>query len=431
MSVDLTMTGNTLDTEQWISLYDRWGEQGDDELFHPVQLGEEEGLTHFFISGPGSTRGFYVILGGDDVQIRLPAMASLGDWRRCYGVLRHAVDSGGGSVLTEEGASYSAEDLSIERADADGQPSIAFSLAAFGQQLAKSDETAHLPTPFFKLAVSAQDLALGQDHLMARLAEDFARFAQAFRPSMKLGGGERGEGAAWGLIPSIFPKLDWLMIPSESGDDMLVLPWSELERVLGARFERVGEDAFFVPGEEDMGAEVVARLREAASSPAMSSSTASSMAAEAAQDPADNEQAMRSILILAPLAVTLVVAGSDGKVEKKELETALAFMTNVASSDRPDAVRQIFAGCLAQRGTILEQLSGDTIPTVLGSLPVAMKALLEMEERSALVDALVALMKATAGATGGFLGFGSKVSAEEKKAIAAVESRLRGSASSA
>ena len=81
-----------------------------------------------------------------------------------------------------------------------------------------------------------------------------------------LGGGERGEGAAWALIPSIFPKLDWLMIPGEGGDDMLVLPWSELERVLGNRLEAVDEDAFFVPGQEDMGTGVVARLRGAAAS---------------------------------------------------------------------------------------------------------------------------------------------------------------------
>lgn len=413
MSVDLQLTDNSLSLEQWQELCEAWSRQQEIQLFGEAQFQEGE-KPRLYVSGPGSIRGFYVELNGGDVEIHIPAMASTHDWRRCYSLLQQAVREGGGSVRLEEGQLYGAEDLSPENADSDAEVNLMLPLNMMKSRATSGESEFDFPTPHFNLKVTAADLELDRDELLEALAGQFERYASAFRPSMKFNG-ERGEGAAWALIPSIFPKLDWLLISGDDPDELLELPWSELERVIGHQMESVGSDRYFLPGQEDLGAELIADLRRA-----------STLRKKTRDERPEEERMLHSVLVSAPVAAVLAIAGADGKVDEKEFGAAVEFMTELVQKNGSVAVRQIYAESVSQLKPILDMLTGDALPKVLASVPQAMDRLLDSKDKALFVDSLVRLMQATAAASGGLLSFGENISRKERKRIAAIEAMLLG-----
>lgn len=413
MSVDLRLNDNSLSLEQWQELCEAWSRQPEIQLFGEAEF-QEGDRPRLYVSGPGSIRGFIVELDGGAVDIHIPAMASPHDWRRCYSLLQRAVREGGGSVRLEEGQNYGAEELSPENADRDSEGNIMLPLTMMKSRAAGGESEFELPTPHFNLTITAADVELNRDDLMQSLSNRFERYAGAFRPSMKFSG-ERGEGAAWALIPSIFPKLDWLLIPGNDPDDLLELPWSELERVIGHQMESVGSDRYYLPGQEELGTGLVADLRDA-----------STLSTSNRDERSEEEKMLRSVLVSAPIAAVLAIAGADGKVDEKEFAAAVEFMTELVKKDGSVVVRQIYAESISQLKPILGMLTGDTLAKVLASVPPAMARLLDGKDKALFVDSLVRLMQATAAASGGLLSFGENISRKERKKIAAIEAMLLG-----
>lgn len=412
MSADLSIHDSELTMEQWQDLVSMWADCHKDQLFEKPEFSEGDQPT-LFVSGTGSVRGFFLTL-GDQTEVHIPALASRSDWHRCYSLLRRAIREGGGTLSHDEGQTYSVEDLSEDSANRDAEKYISFDLRVIASRAAEGSADLRLPTPHFDLAIMPADLELESEQLLDTLAARFARFASAFRPTMKFGG-ENGEGAAWALIPSIFPRLDWLLIPADGTDDLLELPWSEMERIIGDHMESIGSKGFFLPGKDELGAEKVSALR------------ASAMPRkEPGQQHSEEEKMLHSVLVSAPLAVLLAVAGSDGKVEEEELNAAVEFMTDLVKKDGSAVVRGLFAACVSQLQSILEMLRPETLPQVLATIPGAMDRMLDDEDKALYIDSLVRLMQATACASGGLFGLGSKISRKEKKMIEAIEALLLG-----
>ncbi|MEM7468370.1 MAG: DUF4299 family protein [Pseudomonadota bacterium] len=132
-------------------------------------------------------------------------------------------------------------------------------------------------------------------------------------------------------------------------------------------------------------------------------------------------------LIAAPAAVFLLVAAADGTIDKKEVN---AFQKNVVKSLASDneSVQELTLAGLAQFQEILGglQQGGPELCVSLLSL-VRSAATDKMDEESATLfcDQLYGMGEAVAKASGGgFLGFGSKISAEEQGALDLIKKAL-------
>lgn len=129
----------------------------------------------------------------------------------------------------------------------------------------------------------------------------------------------------------------------------------------------------------------------------------------------------QKLLADAPFLVFLVVAGADGNIDKKEARAFQQALVEAASSTHP-VVHQMFASGLQDpQGRIQKLISGSLVPSE--SLEAAGELLarkLPQDEANAVKMALVLVGKHVAEASGGFFGFGKKMSKDEKQALAAV-----------
>ncbi len=133
----------------------------------------------------------------------------------------------------------------------------------------------------------------------------------------------------------------------------------------------------------------------------------------------DLDQDSRAFLTKMPIYVFFFIAGADGKVDKKEMNK---FFELIASGDgAPSAVFREGAREIMNNPGILEDVMTNDLP----NLPIHMasaKGVLETAisnpgEKNDYKLSLLFLAKEIAAASGGFLGFGSKISKEEKASI--------------
>jgi len=123
----------------------------------------------------------------------------------------------------------------------------------------------------------------------------------------------------------------------------------------------------------------------------------------------------------APYLVFLVVAAADGKVDEKEVSAFQKALVQAAASEHP-VVHEMFArGLQDPEGRLRKLLSETPAPAdALAAAGALISEKLPRDEANGIKMALFLLGKAVAEASGGFLGFGSRISKQEKKALAAV-----------
>jgi hypothetical protein len=188
----------------------------------------------------------------------------------------------------------------------------------------------------------------------------------------------------------------------------------------------VGEGRIYVPDPADLPQEVHQRLSRVAK-PTNSLENAANTSEDAASNK-DNE--LGGVLISAPFAALLLVAGSDGSIEEKELKAAFNCMVDYVKSEKNDkTVRAIFAGCIEHSSDIMNQVIKNPLgPLVLlAQIREAMEHHLDRPTQARFTKAILDVATAAATATGGLLGmFGSKVSKDEQAALDLLKSLLEG-----
>ena len=127
------------------------------------------------------------------------------------------------------------------------------------------------------------------------------------------------------------------------------------------------------------------------------------------------------VLALAPVAVFLLTASADGKVDRKEVVAFQKQMMKgaVSAGDSEIMQRAIVQAAIGieKRFAYVGQMQGEEVAAlVAGSRQVVEQALGD-REAAAYARALYDIAEAIAKASGGFLGFGSKVGKEEKMVL--------------
>lgn len=127
----------------------------------------------------------------------------------------------------------------------------------------------------------------------------------------------------------------------------------------------------------------------------------------------------------APFLVFLAVATADGKVDKKEgraFHKILAQAGDLSSQ----LLRQVLAQATDHAAQFIEALSSGKITPLeeLESIKKIAGDRLDEEEANLFKKSLLAIGIRVAEASGGLFGFGSKISKQEKAALAALATTL-------
>ena len=123
----------------------------------------------------------------------------------------------------------------------------------------------------------------------------------------------------------------------------------------------------------------------------------------------------------APYLIFFLVAAADGKVDKKEMKEFIKVLSNPELL-KNTLMNKIITDTISRAGEyITEVASGETdFIQELSSLKEIVESNLTESEANDFKLSLFMLGKYIAEASGGFFGFGSKISKEEKAALAAI-----------
>lgn len=124
------------------------------------------------------------------------------------------------------------------------------------------------------------------------------------------------------------------------------------------------------------------------------------------------------LLVRAPLLVFMAVAVADGKLDKKEMAAFEKVVANVMTCATP-LLRQAMAQMLPEMEYHLEQLQQQDSAADLARVAHILDTDFA-DEALAFKHSLVTIGIQIAEASGGFLGFGNKISKEEGEAIAGI-----------
>jgi len=126
-------------------------------------------------------------------------------------------------------------------------------------------------------------------------------------------------------------------------------------------------------------------------------------------------------LLKAPVLVFLLVAAMDGKVDEKEVKSFQKILREAATY-KSELLRSILIETIEKIPAILGQIlsAGADAGRTLTDVKNLVESKLSAEDAKLFKHSLLYVGKQVAESSGGFLGFGSKMSKEEKAALNAV-----------
>lgn len=144
-----------------------------------------------------------------------------------------------------------------------------------------------------------------------------------------------------------------------------------------------------------------------------------------------SDEEKEELLAQAPSMCFLLVAAIDGNISKKELIAFAGMLETYSAHDNP-IVRSVFSQTMNRfQADVQELLALKEGMALMIPLKLAMcRAVLNRsypQHSEGFVNVLLELSKGIAEADGGFLGFGDKISKEERAALGIIESALRAS----
>jgi hypothetical protein len=123
-----------------------------------------------------------------------------------------------------------------------------------------------------------------------------------------------------------------------------------------------------------------------------------------------------------PVLAFLLVAAADGKVDKKEVEGFAKVLGGLAAQQQHEGVSRMMRGATERFLDILPKLmQGQSNPVdIMRAFTMLIDDRFSAEDAQIMKVSLVFLAREVAASSGGFLGFGSKISKDEKKALGAL-----------
>ncbi len=418
MGYNLYLKGSEFNRDAWLDEIETkfvGGEPGAGLAISGIghQLGNlDEGLDReqLWLHPVGGIRGVTVWNEGGETRLSLPTGCSDVDYAFAWELMRMGV--GHGATPGDE------EDRDIDLSDNQiGEITNVqqqFEWSALVNQAGEAEEYALPVGGLIHLKISPADTAGGVEGLREILSGRMARYESAFVASLMSYSADGGSFTAsnYGQIPSLIASEAEMISTQGDGGPVVdgVIPAEHFFSCIGDRVEDLGVFKY-VPA-IDLAAEpdLVAALK-----------------AGVAEFPASTGEGLTgedwATLAKAPCLVFILVAAADGKVDAKEISIFGKILQSYDSLPSP-VLAKIFG--IAQKnleGFIQEIVAtGEPPQQQLMSLAQLLKSgKIPKEDAIVVAQGLLELGKAIASASGGFLGFGPKISKEEKQALAMLE----------
>lgn len=128
----------------------------------------------------------------------------------------------------------------------------------------------------------------------------------------------------------------------------------------------------------------------------------------------------------APYIVFVMVAGADGKIDKKEADQFIQFLMN-CEKDKSDLFHRSVTQTIQCTSEIMNQVLGASTVDLMYELRAIreiVNAKAPADQIQPFKDTLLVLGQVIAEASGGFMGLGDKVSKEEKSALSLIKTCL-------
>ena len=249
MSVVFYVEDSSLKQDDWQKLLNTYTAENEIDMPDGVEFHNDHAQVLF----PGSIRGLIVNVDSESTSLRLNSLSSRLDWKAAFGILKTAMDEGGGS-LNKEGEPYDPANLSPEQAETECMADFAFAMGAVRQALDGS--SAALPISHFSVQVTEADFANANSDdpesllaVEAKLQERVSDFICAFTASVMTVEieGKEIKLSNYHHEPTLFHKeVDYVSMHGTSRDVEGLVPREKVEEILQAYLVDAG-DFWYLP----------------------------------------------------------------------------------------------------------------------------------------------------------------------------------------
>lgn len=389
-------------------------------LWHQI-VGSEGNFDHgdFWLHPLGGIRGVTVRQEDGEIALSLPVGSSSADFDLAWDLMRMGVNHGA-AASDEESGSLNLSDEQIRRI-ADRQS--AFQWSALVETMAKGEAT--LPIGgFLQMKLDPRDAEGGPRALEEILTARMDRYADAYVTRLMvvrspLDGTVKNLSNYGHMASLVDAGAELITTLGEWGNICETpVPAGHFYEVLGDRVENLGEYNYVPAIDFRAEPELTAALRR------MSVPTAVPRASAGRTEALTDED--WATLAKAPCIVFVLVASANGRIDKKELALFRSILKNNEGIPSPifatiinvtkANVQQLIAEISRSEMSLAQQLLQISFLLQSGRIP--------RDEAVSIARCLCKLGKAVATASGGFLGFGSKISKKEAEMLDFLETIL-------
>jgi len=375
-------------------------------LRHDSDSEEEKYAVRFLTEG--SIRGVLVSEEDTSIDLILNIFASRSDQYLAARMAWEALSLG--ALVTRDGEGpLTTTELSGEAIEA-----LHREWFALGKASVKGKEGFRMPIhASFLLTLEKQDVEKSDDELERELIARVAQLGDAFISTrMQISDGDQGSKLV-GILQADMPTLIMKDVEALMMQDTLV-PISAALTAVGNQVVDGFECWVFPPTSQiDMKlVKAVASLSTLAAGPQTKSN-----------EPNDAEW---KIISYGPVLAFIWIAASDGKVDQKEVASFSRSLDVLGAQEKHRGICRMIQLASANIEEILSKLlSGKENPVVmLDTFRSVIDNRFSKEEANIMKGSLLYIGHKVAESSGGFLGFGSKISKDEKNAMAALAGLL-------
>jgi hypothetical protein len=369
-------------------------------------MSDDEGQIDARYLTEGSIRGVLVMERGDNIDVIINSFASHTDQALAARMAWEAMQLG--ARIDKEGyGEIDASELDGAKIEAAHHDWFAFSKATLRSMSERADSgPLRLPIyDFLSITIDPGEAALDDHALEQALIAKVARAGDAYLSSELTMQAPGGGTFKAGILQPDMPTLVSKEIEAVSLDHELVR-LSEVVAALGALVVD-GHDSWILPPASIFTPAVRLKLQQSKFTP------------PATSGPTDAEW---EFIAQGPVLAFLLVAAADGKVDKKEVEGFAKVLGGLAAQQQHEGVSRMMRGAMERFLDILPKLmQGQANPgDVMRAFTMLIDDRFSAEDAQIMKVSLVFLAREVAASSGGFFGFGSKISKDEKQAIGAL-----------
>ncbi|MFC7339267.1 hypothetical protein ACFQY0_18890 [Haloferula chungangensis] len=435
MGANITLGGSGFKTAAWCREAAQWLQEETDQVLSQLCLQLSYETLPELEKGPledelwlhpvGGIRGLTLRFFDSTVDLSLPTGSGEADWRLAAKFATFGARQGAQIHCDEEPVKPGPAGL--VDLTSQFQRQWDFETSAIIQSLGQSDGATQLPVG--GIIYLSIDAPLASDpNFHDRLVEKMARYSSAFLASNMVfeKDGQQFTFNVAGAIP-VLVSSGTHMIAARSEAEVAAggfkhhLPAARFFEIMGSRAENLGP-LIYVPAidpvqDADLITEILAV--ESAIPEGRQPSEPDSNTGLSAEE--------QELLDRSPIIIFLLVAAADGNIDRKELESFRKVLHSLTDLP-PSMFKGILLRCLNEiQRHFSEIMSAPLNPlTLMVEIPSISAAIAKCpaEEQPAIREGLYRLAHKIASASGGFLGFGSKISKGERASLKLLASLL-------